>query len=296
MIIVKIMDGLGNQMFNYAFGRSLSLLSGHSLKLDLSSFEEEQEFPFTYKLHYFAIEENIASIRETEQIRDGYHLNKVQLLKFKLRRRLASYHHKPHVIERFYHFDPQMQHIRDNTYFAGLWQSEKYFKPVEKQIRADFQLKHEPDELNKKFVGMIQSVNAVSIHHRRKEFALERGKKDHQVLMTQEYYDKALKIIQEKVPDPHLFVFSDEIDWVKENLKFDFPVIYVDHNTEEEKHIEDFRLLSLCKHNIISTSTFSWWSAWCNSNPDKIIIAPRNRFSGGSFNPKDVIPDTWIQI
>jgi len=296
MIIVKIIDGLGNQMFNYALGRSLSLLSGYPLKLDLTSFEEEREFPFTYKLHYFNIEENIASRQEIEQIRDGFHLNAMKTLAFKLRRRLAPYHRKPYVMERFYHFDPGMLNIRDKTYMAGLWQSEKYFKPIESQLRTDFQLKHEPDDVNQKFAGMIQSVNAVSIHHRRKEFAGDRGKKDHQVVMTQDYYDKALKIIEEKVPQPHLFIFSDEIDWVRENLKFNFPVVYVDHNAEEEKHIEDFRLLSLCKHNIISTSTFSWWSAWCNSNPEKIVIAPRTRFSGGPLNPKDVIPDSWIQI
>lgn len=296
MIIVKIMDGLGNQMFNYALGRSLSIQKGYRLKLDLSTFEEEREFPFTYKLHYFNIVEDPASREEIEKIRDGYHLSARKQFEFKLRRRLAPFPEKPYVAERFYHFDPDILKIRDNTYLAGLWQSEKYFSPVAGDLRKEFVLKSEPDPLNRQFAGQISAVNSVSLHHRRKEFAGDRGKQDNQVVMTQEYYDKALAIIRQRVDNPHVFIFSDEMDWVRKNLRFDLPVVYVDHNQEEEKHIEDFRLLSLCKHNIISTSTFSWWSAWCNPNPEKIVIAPKQWFSGGRNNPKDVVPDSWIRI
>ncbi len=296
MVIVKIMDGLGNQMFNYALGRSLSLQLGYPLKLDITSFSEEREFPFTYKLHYFNIPQDIASTHEIEQIRDGYHLNPLQEAAFKLRRRLASYHEKPYVQERYYHFDPDILKIRDNTYLAGLWQSEKYFRPVAEQLRKDFVLKSKPDPLNQTFADQICAVNSISLHHRRQEFAGERGKQDNQVVMTQEYYDKALAYICQRVENPHLFIFSDEMDWVKANLRFNLPVVYVDHNREEEKHIEDFRLLSMCRYNIISTSTFSWWSAWCNPNPDKIVIAPKTWFSGGHNDPRDVVPESWIRI
>lgn len=290
------MDGLGNQIFNYALGRRLSIELGVPLKLDLKRFSEKREFPFTYKLHNFNIKQDVATAEEIGRIRDGKGLNKLQSLQFKLRRRTSSYALKPYVIERIYEFDPEILTIPDNTYIAGLWQTEKYFKPVENQLREDLRLINEPDAKNKEFAEMINRVDSVSIHHRRKEFAGDRGKKDHQVLMTQAYYDRALKKISETVKNPHLFLFSDEMEWVKEHLRFDFPVVYVEHNLEEEKHIEDFRLLSLCKHNIISTSTFSWWSAWLNSNPDKIVIAPKTWFTGGKNDPRDVVPDEWLRM
>jgi hypothetical protein len=94
----------------------------------------------------------------------------------------------------------------------------------------------------------------------------------------------------------HFYIFSDDMDWVKENLFFDFPVTYVTENYKRGKSCEDLYLMSLCKHNIIANSTFSWWGAWLNPNPQKVVITPRRWFNDQSYNASDLIPGGWHRL
>jgi hypothetical protein len=110
-----------------------------------------------------------------------------------------------------------------------------------------------------------------------------------------EYYKRALEYITEKVSNPHFYVFSDDMQWTKQNLDIPQPVCYVDQNSPNMGHV-DMYLMSLCRHHIIANSTFSWWGAWLNKNPDKIVIAPKKWFAAAEYNSDDLIPSSWIRI
>lgn len=142
-----------------------------------------------------------------------------------------------------------------------------------------------------KIMDYIQSVNSVSIHFRRGDYI---GNRIHETDKT-EYYKEALNIIQSKVENPVYFVFSDDINWIRENFKTSFETHYIDFN-DSESNYEDLKLMSSCKHNIIANSSFSWWGAWLNSNPDKIVISPKKWFNDDMLNYEDVIPQSWIQF
>jgi hypothetical protein len=111
----------------------------------------------------------------------------------------------------------------------------------------------------------------------------------------EEYYNKALEIVENKINNPVYFVFSDDMEWVKANFSTKQETIFIDFN-DASTNFEDLKLMTSCKHNIIANSSFSWWGAWLNKNPDKIVIAPKRWFNDDSINTNDIIPTNWVKI
>jgi hypothetical protein len=105
----------------------------------------------------------------------------------------------------------------------------------------------------------------------------------------------AVDLIKNKITNLHLYIFSDDMDWAKANLKFDVQTTYVENNTGENSYL-DMQLISLCKHNVIANSSFSWWGAWLNKKPEKIVVAPVKWFNDDTVNTKDIVPETWHKI
>ncbi len=288
MIIVKLLGGLGNQMFQYALGRNLALKNGVSLKMDIGAIgvESPKGTARNYNLHVFNIEENLASPDEIifyqSQPNDG-------LSKIKNITRLKSF------TERQFNFDPEILNLPDNVYLQGFWQTEKYFKSIKNVIRKDFMVKIPPSEANQEIIKEITGLNSVSLHIRRGDYVLNTKVKQIHGICSLAYYTRAITLIAERYPDIHLFVFSDDIGWAKKNLRPHHPLTFVDIN-DDFTNYEDLRLMSLCKHNIIANSSFSWWGAWLNSNSDKLVIAPKQWFAYNGFNTSDLIPEAWIKI
>jgi hypothetical protein len=141
----------------------------------------------------------------------------------------------------------------------------------------------------------IKKVNSVSIHIRRGDYVTNKRHSKVFSPCSHDYYSRAAKLIADQQPNPHYFVFSDDIGWAKANLEFEYPTTFVDVNDEAHSH-EDMRLMSLCNHNIIANSSFSWWGAWLNVNPEKVVIAPQKWFSDYKCNTQDMIPENWIKI
>jgi hypothetical protein len=108
------------------------------------------------------------------------------------------------------------------------------------------------------------------------------------------YYEKAMGIIEEKIPDARIYFFSDDIQWVKQNLALNKHKELV--SSHSRSAIEDFYLMTQCRHNIIANSSFSWWTAWLNDNPGKIVIAPEKWFTDKKIKTKDLIPQGWIRV
>src|SRR3989344_4984067 len=159
-------------------------------------------------------------------------------------------------------------------------------------IRKDFTFGATIVERNKKLASEISGTNSVSVHIRRGDYVTNANTNQFHGLCSLDYYNKAVSFISSKQNEMELFVFSDDIEWCKENLKYDFPIHFVETNDAHS----DMYLMSLCKHNIIANSSFSWWGAWLNDNFQKIVVAPSQWIADASVNTQDLIPKGWIKI
>ena len=292
MIIVRLNGGLGNQMFQYATGRTLAHRLDTQLKLDISQFQHNPDR--NYNLGCFSIQEQFVSQQDLDRIQMPilmFFKNPFRLL----RKKMSSEPPIIRVMERYFHFDPEIQNLSDNIYLKGYWQSEKYFKEIEEIIRREFSIKIPPDSDNKEFRDRISAVNSVSIHVRRGDYVTNPLTYQTHGVCDVDYYQKAIDETLKAIDKPHFFIFSDDQSWAKSNIILNAPMEYVTHN-DSLKNYEDLRLMSTCKHHIIANSSFSWWGAWLNQNPDKIVIAPQKWFNDPTINTNDLIPSTWIRL
>ncbi|MFH1366672.1 MAG: alpha-1,2-fucosyltransferase [Patescibacteria group bacterium] len=292
MIIVKIIGGLGNQMFQYALGFALAKKNNTNLKLDISGFAEYKLH--RYSLNNFNIHEEIATQSEIAKLKDYTYPTVITKLREIIG--LSVIRHNPcHTTEIGYNFYPEILKLPDNIYLEGYWQSEKYFIDIMDLIKQDFTIKSKPVGLNLSTLNKINSTNSISVHIRRGDYVTDQKTNQFHGTCQIDYYKMAAKLLSEKVVNPVFFIFSDDPEWVKTNLKLEHAMVFVTHNNSE-KNYEDVRLMSRCQHNIIANSTFSWWGAWLNNNPGKIVIAPNKWFTDPKMNTEDLLSSAWIKI
>jgi hypothetical protein len=287
VVIVRLINGLGNQMFQYAAGRRLAHALGVPLKLDLAAFAVHKMR--SYELGAFSIQETFATVEEV-----AYLTLREKGFWERLLRRLS--HRPTYFIEkRLFHFDPEILTLHPGVYLKGSWQSEKYFKDIEPIIRIEFRLKNLPSDKNGDLLDDITSCDSISLHVRRGDYVSNPDTSRLHGVCNPEYYTAGTSYFAQRIQNPRFFVFSDDPQWVRENLKIPYPAIIVDHNGETRSH-EDLRLMSHCKHHIIANSTFSWWGAWLSENPQKIVLAPHCWRKGDKDEARDLIPSSWIKI
>ena len=292
MIITQVIGGLGNQMFQYAAGRAVSMKNHTPLYLDISGFKN-------YELHQgfelqrvFTSSCEIASPADVRRVL-GWQSPPV-IRRIISRKPLASFCKQHFVVEPHFQYWPGVNSVPKDCYLSGYWQSEKYFDNVESQIRADFTFKPPLKMLNAELASKIGQMNAVSLHVRRGDYANNPKTTAMHGLCPMDYYLSAIRYIAERVESPYFYIFSDDIDWVKDNLNINFPCEYIGHNHGAESY-NDMRLMSLCKHHIIANSSFSWWGAWLNPNAEKIVVSPKRWFSIEK-NALDLIPQSWVRL
>jgi hypothetical protein len=309
MVIVKIMGGLGNQMFQYAAGRRLAIRRNTNLKLDLTNYSSGTEkrgpgleaFSRRYALEAFQICATEASESEIASFRDRHYRATTFSRVVRMVRKICPSFlwKKNHYQERTYRFDAAVMNLPDMTYLLGFWQSPKYFSDIAETIKRDFTLK-ESTSLDKanKVLDRIRSFGGevVSLHVRRGDMAhavevLQNNKIIHSGPIGIEYIKCAIKQFS---PTSQFLVFSDtefDIEWCRNNIAGSNI-----HYSLGNNDLEDFVLMSSCEHHIIANSTFSWWAAWLNQKPDKRVIAPRQwSFPGAKFKPvvDTLIPSDW---
>ena len=284
MVIVRLIGGLGNQMFQYALGRHLAFIHDVPLKLDISGFE-------TYKLQKYALSnynivEKFASSNELDQFA-GRHIAENNDL---------PYFNRTIIKEKYFHFDPNILKVPANVYLQeGHWQSEKYFTDIADLIRNEFTLKSELNPIDLEIVNLIESNDAIALHIRRGDYVTNPQTKQFHGTCSLDYYRTSAKLIADRTIKPHFFIFSDDPMWVRDNLKLPYPLTYVSHNGPERNYA-DLYLMSLCKHQIIANSSFSWWGAWLNSNRNKIVVAPKRWFNMNEHDTRDLLPESWIAL
>lgn len=193
-----------------------------------------------------------------------------------------------------YHYEERLLKQKGGIHlYLGGWHSEKYYREIEKEIKETFRFREDKiNEGTKQIKAMIESKNSVSLHIRRGDFLSEANKDIYGNVCTLDYYNRAIQKIKEQIPSPYFFVFSNDIEWTKENLLLD-NVYFVNCNTGNDSW-QDMYLMSCCKHNITANSTFSWWGAWLNSNPNKLVICPQTIKK--NVDSPDFYPASWSKI
>jgi len=292
MVITHIIGGLGNQMFQYATGRSLSLKRGTGLRLDVSDFSN-------YILHQgYELAKVFRCAPETateEDIRDLIGWRVQPFAKRFLRRKVGVILRGPHyIVEPYFHYWPEIVDVPQDCYLFGYWQSEEYFREISSIIRADFTFKTPLAGQNVQLAERMGQVNAVSLHVRRGDYVSNPKSNAAHGICPLEYYREAIRYIVDRVKQPHFFIFSDDIRWAEDNLRMDFPCQYVDHNHGAESY-NDMHLMCLCRHHIIANSSFSWWGAWLNPSAEKIVIAPKEWFANNN-KVEDLFPQRWVAL
>ena len=272
MIIVELSDGLGNQLFQYALGRCLSHKLKTDLKLDLTKYKQiNNDFAVhtKYKLGAFKIKENFAKEKDVEKA------NRVIETNFGIE-------HKG--------FASEVLNCGDNTLLEGLWQSESYFAEITDILKSEFSLRRPVGKNSLNWKKKILSTEcAVAVHVRHGDYLRPYWRC--QGILPLKYYATAINLLKEEFHNITLFIFSDDMEWCKSNFDFGVPTEFVEGC---EHDFEEIHLMSCCRHNVVANSTFSWWGAWLNQNPDKKVFAPNPWLLSLAW--KDIIPDRWIKI
>lgn len=291
-MIVKIQGGIGNQIFQYAFAKMISLKHKRIVYLDISEFNSDR---FITKRDFSLDIFNISLPLATEEKLQDFKNFKNNNILNKLRRNFYQYipfRSIKYLIERSLKFDKSNTKLFD--FYEGYWQSEKYFIEFKSEILNDLIFRNNRVLENNRFYNMIANSNSVSIHVRRGDYVNNPQVNKYHGSLSVDYYKKAIELINCKVNNPSFFVFSDDIIWVKENMFKEFEFIFVETISEEE----DLFLMSQCKHNVIANSSFSWWAAYLNLYEGKTIVSPLSWFSNNKANGDtiDLIPDKWYRI
>ena len=284
MIILYLNDGLGNQMFQFALFRKLQAC-GKDVRIydcDLrrkkalhNGLELERVFGLTYP---------VISEKDFRKY-DTYHFVNHVIRKIFYEKKYPTFE------ETFLSYKPEVFSM-DQICLKGYWQSEKYFKEIEEQIRKDFVFPEITDVSNLRLLETIQKDMSVAVHVRRGDYLSKKYKETFGSVCSEAYYKKAINYIADRIPNMKLFVFSNDIEWCRNNFS-GFDTVFVEGNTGENSY-KDMYLMSQCKHQIIANSSFSWWSAWLNNNRDKLIVCPSQWLH--NVQSQDIICESWVKI
>ena len=283
MIITKLNGGLGNQLFEYACARSLQLKYGDEMWLDIEGYARS---PRHFSLSNFKLSNDVGilPISKSKSLVLWQALSKTNKeLAFKLAQLFGVYLWKTPTYKEIL-----LKGTKGKTiYFYGYWQSEKYFKEYSKQIREELRVNTEYLPESKPYIDSILSSESVCVHIRRGDY-VQCGL----ISCDETYYLNGVEYIRERHPNITVFVFSDDIQWVKDNISFKQPVVYVDI---QEPDYEVLRLMYSCKHFVMSNSSFSWWAQYLSNNLNKIVVAPSVWYPGGQGD-NSMYLDNWVVL
>ena len=286
MIIIGLKGGIGNQLFQYAFGRHLALRNHSELQFDTEGLRRANEIGNIYRdfaLPAFNIPIVEASRAGVLRLKYPYGpLSKAwRLFRGKV---LNEYHIKYHE---------RLLAIRGEYYGDGYYQSPRYFDAIRPTLLTDLTLKNPLSPGAAEIAKRISGTTTASLHVRRGDYATNPRVIYEYGTCAPTYYTRAIEYLESRHPDITYVVFSDDIAWVKAHLPVGARAIYVDDPTISD--VESLMLMSQCTHNIVANSSFSWWGAWLNQHLEKIVVSPTPWFEHQPTDPH-LIPEDWIRI
>jgi hypothetical protein len=292
------MGGLGNQLFQYALGRHLSMIHERPLRFDVSGYTAIKPDAKTGTrmcgLDAFAVSGQAASAEELKHFEIYRRVGTIGRIA-RLANSWTPYHRRVYLLERradFWRFCKSVltSRLASRVYMVGYWQAEKYFADIAGTIQADLRLKRPAEGENAEMLSAIREADSVAVHVRHADNATSAAKG--LGILPLAYYEKATGLISQQLRHPQFFVFSDDPDWARATLTLPGPTTFVTHNGDE-KNYEDLRLMAACKHHIIANSTFSWWGAWLGKKDGQIVYAPMKYYINTDRDFRDFYPASW---
>jgi len=293
MIIVQVMGGLGNQLFQYALGLRLAFERRTPLKLDIGWFKRQTLR--SYQLDALKIRVEIASPHEIEKFTrvnwGGLKGRAYQAVQQRL-----PYFYRRVVMEKGPFFDPNViNKVSRNAYLIGYWQAEKYFHPIVPLLREEIKPDGPFSPGCKAWGEKISGSKSTSLHVRRGDYVKALHTNQVHGTCSLAYYAEAISYIRQRFPEITVYIFSDDMDWATQNF-CSYPSMEFVELDSINRDQEELLLMSLCDHHIIANSSYSWWGAWLGTKPEKIVIAPQKWFNDTALNPTDLIPENWIRF
>jgi hypothetical protein len=302
MIIVKVIGGLGNQLFQYATGKALALKFNSDLKLDVS-FYDDPKYSGSLRLTKFDFPIELAEEYECNGLKNKRGNKFIRLLKH-LGIKFPPFYQETHLVESdvMHLFNKESSSLDSKYYIEGWFANENYFKNYRDELLKDFDMDSKLTEPNKALMNEIKRINSVAVHIRRGDYLTN----NYFTNLPTEYYFKAINYFCEHIDNPKFYFFSDDIQWVKKEFVTIVGAIFVDSNANLDSanstsdDISDLMLMRSCKHNIMANSTFSWWGAWLNNNPEKKVVVPKIWFNNlsaqANYENGNFIPAKWIKF
>lgn len=307
-ITLLLKGGLGNQMFQYAFGREMSQRTGLPLRLDWRSLNRRRhkklETPRNLGLHHLNTEVTQASAAELREFGSrSFHLAPARLMG------LVGRHDTGQIRSKA--LDPRSSIVRESSfgfsetilqqgfsggYFEGYWQSPKYFAGVESHLRGEFTPKARMTNASREMLESIKSTRSICVNVRRGDYVHNPRMKAFHGVLSQQYYYDALQEIQMQVDSETIFVFSDEPEWCKANLLLSGNVTYVDHSHAGPEFTHYLALMAAAHAFVIPNSTFAWWAAWLSGVSGSRIAAPSAWFADPTVDTSDLVPVDWQRL
>jgi hypothetical protein len=299
MIVVRLMGGLGNQMFQYAAGLRLAHRHQTELKLDLSFLMDRTPYEnFTYRdfdLVVFNFPISRASeeeVRQFRRLRESGSRNFLRRIANKMTRR--HYYFEHHLA-----FDSRVLELPDQTYLEGYFQNENYFSDLEQMVRQRFRLAPDEPKLpaaTRRLADEIRTNDVVCLHVRRADYVTNPVVNRCLGVCSLDYYERGLAKLRSLGVSGKIFVFSDDEDWCRENFidASQFEIVGNEHaGPRASTHLW---LMTLCRYFLIPNSSFSWWAAWLSDRPGKVVVRPSQWLQARESIDVDICPLPWIKI
>ena len=294
MVIVRLNGGLGNQLFQYAAGFALARKNGSELKIDLTAFDNQRGNRDTIRapdILQFSLSAPSASHQEVEALKNP--LGVISIGARFLRKRIFKQYYSD--------WHPEILLLKGDVYLDGYFQCEDYFSDCLNPLLCEIRLRSDPAAEVETLGQSIELLrNTVSLHVRRGDYVSDERISALHNICTVDYYQRALAEIKGRVGECNLVVFSDDVDWVRENLALGENVLYVSGaQTSAGKNLsapQELVLMSRCRHHIISNSTFSWWGAYLKRRADKIVVAPGLWNRSKIDSHKNILPQSWVRL
>lgn len=296
IFVVELLGGLGNQLFQYAFGRSIALRHDAVLYLSTQRFRDYQLRK--YELSEFNISEKIASNEllaqfESETSDERNFFKRAFQGFFGRVERPVWPRHKE---RQGFIFDPPILNVTDQrALFSGYWQCPQYFADIKNLLSAELTLKKPPTGKNAELIENFSKSKTASIHIRRGDYITNPAAAAFHGQCTLDYYLAAAEKVVDQVKPQQFAVFSDDIEWCQQNIKLPLPALFIGHNTGV-RGAEDIRLMSHCRAHIIANSSFSWWGAWLAGSRSEIVIAPSRWTLKHEGLKLDIYPSGWTLL
>lgn len=300
MIVIRLIGGLGNQLFQYAFAYSLAQKNGAILKVDDTLLNDRSQ-PHEVVTHrqlelndVFDIELNYATNADIVHFNGKTYNNPLGKAYNKL---LWQFRKHRLVVEKGRAFNPAFLQLKDDLCLVGSFQSEKYFRDIVATIRRLYKFKVDILPQSTELADELKREGSVAIHVRRRDYVTSPVYKETLGALPIDYYKEAVSIVKQRVPDARFYVFSDDIEWCRQELsKLDASFTYVGDEHAGPKAANYLQLMTLCNHFIISNSTYAWWAAWLSAAQGKVVVAPEPWYKKPQYANNDIVPEGWVKV